>query len=132
MEIEVIHNPEGVDTKEWGPGVWNWLHRLPEAGSHIGKIKSCIDHLCLPCPHCQKHFDDFKNRHPVSVISSRTGAHKWINRLHNEVNETLGKPIFSDEACFEQFCKKSKAAPIHNSIDRGKGVLEMGFKGLRV
>ena len=119
--MKVIYNKEGFNAEKWGPGVWNWLHRLPEAGSNVEAIKRCLDHLCLPCPECQHHFDVFKETNLISEIGSRTDAHKWINSLHNEVNTRLGKPSVSDEKCFEDYCVKSKQAAVDSSIGKGRG-----------
>ena len=48
MDIE--HRQKGNDPHTWGPGVWKWLHKLPENAPSLSKIRGCLDHLCLPCP----------------------------------------------------------------------------------
>ena len=48
MDIE--HRQKGNDPHTWGPGVWKWLHKLPENAPSLSKIRGCLDNLCLPCP----------------------------------------------------------------------------------
>ena len=123
--MEVKHNESGVDTAKWGKGVWNWLHRIPEAGESVERIAACLDNLCLPCPHCQNHYDHFLERHPVSTIKTRGDALVWTNRLHNEVNQRLGKPIMGVSECKKKFCESSTAS---NPTSVGKETVRRTFQ----
>ena len=49
-KMEVHRNERGEDPAEWGPGVWKWLHKLPENAPSVERIRGCLDNLCLPCP----------------------------------------------------------------------------------
>lgn len=110
MDIE--HREKGNDPHTWGPGVWKWLHKLPENAPSLSKIRGCLDHLCLPCPSwcflffffsciinnffsfvsstsytlhykdCQEHYDTYKSTHPPQGIETRTQAFEWISGLH--------------------------------------------------
>ena len=123
--MEVKYNNNGSDPKDWGPGVWEWLHRLPQHGESVFRIASCLDHLCLPCPHCQEHYNQYKAEHPVLDLKTRDEAFAWINGLHNDVNERLDKPTVPDQSCFEKYCGKAHREP--RSIVMGREVVNNLF-----
>lgn len=103
--MEIRHNPDGLAPAEWGPGVWRWLHALPEHAGSVDRLRKCLGAVCLPCPECQGHYDDFLKRRPVGdEIRTRRDAFRWILDLHNEVNERNGKPAYTEEKCFVEHC----------------------------
>jgi hypothetical protein len=46
-----------------------------------------------PCGDCARHFQKILQRNPPDV-SSRQSASQWACKVHNLVNERLGKPQF--------------------------------------
>lgn len=122
--MDLPYNALGSSPKEWGPGVWQWLHRLPEYGESVFRIASCLDHLCLPCPHCQEHYNQYKDQHPVLEVKTREGMFKWINALHNDVNRKLGRMEISDRDCRDLYCTKEEP----RNISEGRTQLRRVFK----
>ena len=83
----------------WGPGLWKYLHALPEHSESISSLKATLLNLDLPCPDCRAHYQNYITDHPVDSIKTRKIGQKWIFNLHNSVNRRLGKPEYSFEAC---------------------------------
>lgn len=97
----------GLAPKKWGPGVWKWLHALPEHAESVERIRRCLGGLCLPCPDCQGHYDDFVKRRPIGAqIRTRSDAFQWILDLHNEINLRTNKPTFTEQQCFTEHCSQ--------------------------
>ena len=82
-----------IDKATWGNGLWNFLHsssyaaptkrRSDSLGSFFENLGSMI-----PCPDCQKHYDDFYlTRGPPT----NSNLSEWIVDLHNNVNKRIGK-----------------------------------------
>lgn len=99
---EADHNSgDGMITTVWGPMAWNFLHLIsfnypikPTAQDKqqytdfllsLGKI--------LPCRYCRDNFSkNLKScNFSPNVFKDRETFSKFIYRLHNHVNETLGK-----------------------------------------
>ena len=84
------------DPSIWGPVLWKELHDRTNAYNMdleseerwIGIFLSWI-----PCGKCKKHFIEINKNNPPD-LSSRENYIKWGVKVHNIVNESLGKPMF--------------------------------------
>ena len=102
------------DAAEWGPILWNILHGTAErVGTAIVKLYQNDERRALirmmkslekviPCPSCKEHYEVYLKQHPVDKVimttpysDINTYIKTWFWELHNWVNESLGRPIFS-------------------------------------
>jgi FAD-linked sulfhydryl oxidase len=86
---------------ELGRAAWKLLHttmaRFPDqpTDEESAALKSYI-HLfarLYPCGECASHFQKILKKFPPQT-SSRSTAAAWACHVHNEVNNSKGKPIF--------------------------------------
>ena len=114
-EEAVVNNTSTDDKKPaisnsiWGPALWLILHsacerigvhnmkKLPQEESRIwlGLLQRL--RYSLPCPQCKKHYNAFFSGNPIIVIT-RDSVRRWLFHLHNQVNQRLEKPAFSEES----------------------------------
>lgn len=91
----------------WGPGLWKYLHALPEHSESISSLRATLSNLDLPCPDCRAHYKNYITSHSIDNIKTRKIGQRWIFDLHNSVNKRLGKPEYSFEACVND-CERIK------------------------
>lgn len=94
-----------MDPKRWGPHVWFYLHSLPE-NVKPELIGQTVASITLPCPTCQSNFQDYREKHPPSSITTTQEAHAYISDLHNWVNIKLGKEPWDLETCKNHWCEQ--------------------------
>jgi len=114
-EEAVVNNASTDDKKPaisnsiWGPALWLILHsacerigvhnmkKLPQEESRIwlGLLQRL--RYSLPCPQCKKHYNALFSGNPITVIT-RDSVRRWLFHLHNQVNQRLEKPVFSEES----------------------------------
>lgn len=93
--------------ENWGPNAWRTLHAMslsyPNAPTEADKLnmKTLLFQFArfLPCKLCSKHFHEVLQRriNPDSstALNSRDSFVNFVIDVHNEVNERLGKPVYS-------------------------------------
>ena len=98
-----------ISNSIWGPALWRILHsacerigahnmkKLPQEESRIwlGLLQRL--RYSLPCPQCKKHYNAFFASAPIAVIT-RDSVRRWLFHLHNQVNQRIEKPAFSEES----------------------------------
>ena len=105
-----------LEPNEWGPLLWNYLHRLAE---HIGLSGSAVIDtdqagymevligllpLIVPCTGCQEHAADYLVEHPLPTWKGLYGAalrmavREWLFDFHQAVRIRLGQPVIVAEA----------------------------------
>lgn len=94
------------DPRYWGSQFWFTLHTVayfysdrpsPTEMRHAKDFYLSLASL-LPCPGCAMHYQQLLNEIPIDdAITSRQKLMIWVNRIHNEVNRSLEKPIVSME-----------------------------------
>ena len=112
-----------MDPKVWGPKTWFYLHSLPENVTPAAQIGPCINNLVLPCATCQKSLNAYRQKNSPLAIRSRDDAHRYINSLHNSVNERLGKPTVSFDDCKKKWCSPPGVTVSH----KGSRILSLAF-----
>jgi len=85
------------DTAVWGPILWKVLH--DRAAGYAMDVDAETRWLkvfqsWIPCGECKSHFRRLLSEMPPD-LSSRKNYAQWAVDVHNKVNESLGKPIFS-------------------------------------
>lgn len=100
-----------MDNKIWGPYFWFTLHTItlgyPNNPNYINKRNYNDFFLSLqnvlPCKTCQEHYKQHLFDNPISShLDNKDSLVKWCFDLHNKVNISLNKPVFT----YEQFIDK--------------------------
>jgi FAD-linked sulfhydryl oxidase len=134
----VIMSKLGNETlkAELGRAAWKLFHttmaRFPDEPTkdESDALKSYIYLFArlYPCGECAEHFQGILKKYPPQT-SSRSSAAAWACFVHNEVNESKGKPIFDcnnigdfyDCGCAEDEKEaKPKAGAKSDAIAKGK------------
>lgn len=89
------------DALELGRSTWTFLHTMSvyypdrptkEQQSEMSQFLHLFSKF-YPCGYCASHLrNEMKITPPV--VDTRSGLARWLCRMHNEVNELLGKPLF--------------------------------------
>jgi hypothetical protein len=96
----------------WGPLFWHTIHIValgyPENPSYAHKkaAKEFFDSLAflIPCDVCRKHYVQNTAIKPVTqYLDRRQDLLKWTIDLHNTVNASLHKPIFSEAEVIQYY-----------------------------
>lgn len=89
----------------WGPIFWSTIHIAALAYSQkpsYGEKKAAKEfyealQFMLPCPMCREHLKNHLIKYPITPhLDRREDLFKWTVMLHNEVNKSLNKPIFTE------------------------------------
>ena len=89
----------------WGPTFWLTIHitalAYPKAPTYGDKkaAKEFFESLqfLLPCPICREHLKAHLQKYPITVhLDRNSDLFKWTVILHNEVNKSINKPIFTE------------------------------------
>jgi len=88
----------------WGPFFWHTIHLVaigyPKNPTYTDKkcakdFYESLAHL-LPCPVCRTHYAAHLAAHPLTpFLDSRTDLIQWTVMLHNAVNKTLEKQLWT-------------------------------------
>lgn len=97
---------------QWGPAFWGALHTAAYSYPRLGPdenspteedktaMKSFITAIggVLPCKHCCNHYQQQLELESLdSAVSNREQVTQLIVRLHNGVNRSLGRTLWSTE-----------------------------------
>ena len=85
----------------WGPPGWKFLHAVTFGYPTFPSTRTKKRYqaffkmlaFVLPCPSCRREFA----REPVTIehFRNRDTLSRWLVKVHNRVNERLGKPKVS-------------------------------------
>jgi hypothetical protein len=87
---------------QWGPSAWLFLHSIsfqyPENPEQKDKTNyrlffESLQNI-LPCPKCQKHYQENILKNPIN-LNSRNELIQWVIDIHNSVNKLNGKKEYS-------------------------------------
>ena len=107
----------------WGPKLWFSLHTMtfnyPENPTEIDK-RNYYDFFInlknvIPCAKCSQHYGEHLENNPLSPnLDKKELFVKWLIDLHNDVNKSLNKRLYSYDEVIkiykskflinEQFC----------------------------
>jgi hypothetical protein len=102
------------DPRAWGPNKWLYLHMMAEnydenpSKEEIETMKTYIEIIpeTLPCKKCGLHFKDFTNNYCLSleqICSNRKNLVEFFKDAHNNVNEMLGKRLYSTSEVYKKY-----------------------------
>ena len=95
-----------MDPTVWGPKLWFFIHTLAlnfptnPTFEEVKSYESFFDNLkyILPCDKCRLHYIQRQNTNPVSkYLTDPNALFMYTIDLHNEVNKSLGKRVYSYE-----------------------------------
>lgn len=87
--------------KNWGPYFWGTLHLACLSApnvltqEHKEAFQALVESYTkvLPCPMCQVHFTEVLQKYPLQDnLDTADRLFLWSVAVHNEVNESIGKP----------------------------------------
>lgn len=127
----------------WGPFFWNTMHIIALGYSSTptyGDKKAAKEFFesllfLIPCPICKKHYTDFLQEMPITpFLDNRSNLFKWTVMLHNKVNQTLGKPQFteSDSINYYKRLSKTNRSPVFTGNDFAVADLRATIKGVGI
>uniref|UniRef100_A0A6C0D5B5 thiol oxidase n=1 Tax=viral metagenome TaxID=1070528 RepID=A0A6C0D5B5_9ZZZZ len=128
----------------WGPLYWSVIHitalAYPKNPTYSDKkaAKEFYESLqfILPCPICREHLKVHLTKFPITPhLDRREDLFKWTVNLHNEVNKSLNKPLFTEIEALSYIKRlgERKTSPMitHdmlNEIDM-RSMIKGGFMG---
>ncbi|GAI58480.1 unnamed protein product, partial [marine sediment metagenome] len=85
-----------VDPKVWGSDAWYFMHSLiqhfrPGQISRYRQLFRSIRFI-LPCTKCRKNYSNDLGRNRLNKIVNLQSLKRWIRRMHNLTNKTVGIP----------------------------------------
>jgi hypothetical protein len=97
-----------MDPEIWGPRLWFFLHTIsfnyPDNPSfddmkrHQDFYENIV--FIIPCKVCSQHYSEHLHKNPPK-LSSKKELIKWTIDLHNSVNQTLDKKIYTYKEAVE-------------------------------
>jgi len=118
----------GMSINKWGPAAWNILHvishTIPESPSlqqrsDLYSFVKLFGHH-IPCPKCRDHFMEMVNRDlegpECEHLKSRENFVMFMNNLHNEVNQRLGKETFTLKDHYFVYSRYTNMASVQESL----------------
>ena len=88
----------------WGPPLWNFLHILSFSYPENPTLEEQQDmrnfflslHKVLCCKPCKFSFGEKLNRTEFNdALESRKNLKEWLLKIHNEVNKSNNKPMYT-------------------------------------
>ena len=106
-----------LDPKVWGPHYWFFLHTLamtyPHHPNSVTKKKyyEFIQNLplFLPVEEVSGEFSKLLDKYPITpYLDNRDSFVRWMNFIHNKINEKLEKPQISLNDFFVKYYDEYK------------------------
>lgn len=101
-----------MDPKIWGPFMWFILHIIsfnyPDNPTPFDKQSyrdffNSLKHV-IPCEECKKHYTKNIQEHPITPhLDSKTHLIEWVIKIHNLVNISLNKKIYTTEEVLKTY-----------------------------
>lgn len=122
-----------MDPKLWGPHFWFILHLIsfnypdnpstPDKDNYKRFYESVGD--ILPCSLCKRHYKNYISQFPISIhLDSRIDLITWVVQVHNFVNQSLNKPIYTVQTVLDIYANLDPVSPFIktnvNAIKREK------------
>jgi FAD-linked sulfhydryl oxidase len=101
-----------MNPKFWGSHGWIFLHvvtmNYPKEPTNEDKslYRNFFSSLkrVLPCEKCAHHYEQHIIDDPIEpALDSRDSLVRWLIKIHNKVNEDLGKPQYTYEQVIEEY-----------------------------
>ena len=127
----------------WGPFFWHTMHiaalGYPKEPTYTDKkaAKDFFESLqfMLPCGVCREHYGKHIQSHPISTfLDRRADLFRWTITVHNEVNKSLNKPVWTEQEVMGYYAKLGKRdrSPVWTKEDMKEVDMQSFFRGLLV
>jgi len=113
----------GYSPKIWGPEAWHFIHfvalNYPVNPTETDKKRYSsffysLQHT-LPCEGCAYNFGEKIKKSPPR-LENRKSLFEWTVDMHNEVNESHGKPIISYDDALKKIDDKREFKQLKESF----------------
>jgi hypothetical protein len=111
-----------MDPKIWGKSGWIFLFSVAmgypndpdfQQTNNYKRFFTCLQYV-LPCAVCRRNFSDHLNYLPIEpYLSNRKQLVRWVLKVHNMVNQHLGKHPIGMEYVFAKYLNTSDRFEIH-------------------
>jgi hypothetical protein len=97
-----------IHLDKWGPAAWHFLHTITfvypvnpttEEKTNMTDFFTKVLPSILPCKVCSTHYVSILSNYPIQA-QNRESLSKWLVEIHNQVNLSTQKPVFT----YEQVC----------------------------
>ncbi len=138
---------KNISPNLWGPHLWKFMHLFtlsyPNEPTEDEKDTAynffTAIQTVLPCEKCRYNFKNHLETLTEEVLDSNENLVKWLFDIHNEVNKSTGKPIFSFDDFIAMYTTNSasilnvtniekKEEKIENNNDNMKKLIKEEFK----
>lgn len=99
-----MNNPNGFQTKVWGPAAWFFLHMvsfnyMPEKAKEYKRFFTSLKDV-LPCGACRENYSKLLKTMPMDdSLNSRNDFAFWLFKVHNRVaNDIYSKTKLNSDA----------------------------------
>ena len=101
-----------MSVSDWGNATWYMMHTLaaklkPDNNVFVPVLFNQFRYVCsnLPCPECSEHAARMFATANISAVVDKDSLIRFLNALHNRVNNRLQKPEVNLNDCIEKYDK---------------------------
>lgn len=108
--------PRGIPPSRWGGAAWTFIHYVALGYPRHPSLRDIDEYTrffaslqyILPCRACREHLHEHVRHTPPdeALASGRDAVFAWTVKLHNAVNESLGRPEMSVKDALRWYCKR--------------------------
>jgi len=112
--------PTGMDPAIWGPHFWFVLHLVSfhysdqPSTAQKEAIRAFYHSVkdILPCGKCRQHYQNYLSHYPIEPhLDRRMDLVRWVIQVHNFVNKSLGKPVYTEDAVMAIYANLDPVSP---------------------
>lgn len=115
-----------MDIKVWGPGLWELIHTIAygynnnpvtarKKNQYVLFFKSL--RTLIPCNKCRYHYNIYLTKNSINkAVQSHNRIITWVNNLHNYVNRSLKKKIYTLVESRRKYYNNNLLLINHNKI----------------
>jgi hypothetical protein len=122
---------EGPAIPVWGPALWSLFHTLAAKSGRSTAVRAGVSieaeekriwrslllafRSTIPCPACQKHYNEYLVTHSVQPVFEKKGGEwgpairQWFFGFHNAVRARAGQPLDFTEEQLARYEASTKA-----------------------
>ncbi len=124
---------KNISPSLWGPHLWKFMHLFtlsyPNEPTEDEKDTAfnffTSIQTVLPCEKCRYNFKNHLETLTEEVLDSNENLVKWLFDIHNEVNKSTGKPIFSFDDFINLYTTNNAAATLNvTNIGKKEEIIE--------
>ena len=115
--------------KLWGPPLWDILHYItfrycPSESKKVERLFLYDLPNLMPCRSCRNHYKRYCRDNPIK-LASRESLSRWLIKIHNLVNQQLGKPKQSYENMRFRYTNQSSTERVRQSFIKWTSIMKV-------